>query len=216
MQMATISSCPLFEGIEPGELDALLNCLGAKRKNIERGEFVYRAGDAAHSVGVLLSGSVHVVQEDYWGNRSIVAHIEPGGLFAEAFASAQVTSLPVSVLAAENCAVLLIGYSRIITSCSNACGFHARLVRNMMGILARNNVRLTRKIEHVTQRSTREKVLSFLSEQAIAAGPEFDIPFNRQELADYLAVERSALSAELSRMSKAGLIRFNRNHFELL
>jgi CRP-like cAMP-binding protein len=215
--LATLATCRLFAGIDAGNLEAMLACLGASHRSYARGEFIYRAGDAAHSVGVVLSGAVHVVQEDYWGNRSLVAYVEPGAPFAEAFASAEVAAMPVSVVAADKSEVLLLDYSRIITTCSSACNFHARLVRNMMGILARKNVQLTRKIEHVTQRSTREKVLSYLSGRALAAGRAgFDIPLNRQELADYLAVDRSALSAELSRMQAEGLIRYSRNHFELL
>jgi CRP-like cAMP-binding protein len=222
-------SCPLFTGIAEADLEALLSCLGARHQAFERGEYLYHAGDPAHNVGVVLGGAVLVIQEDYGGGRSIVAHVSPGELFAEALASAEVAEMPVSVCAAENCEVLLINYARIVTSCSSACGFHSRLVRNMMGILARNNVRLTRKIAHVTQRSTREKVLSYLSDQAMAAGclpglpggggqgtANFEIPFNRQELADYLAVDRSALSSELSHMQEAGIIRYHRNNFELL
>jgi CRP-like cAMP-binding protein len=191
--------------------------LGAWRREVGRDGFIYRAGEPAHTVGVVLRGNVLVVQEDYWGNRRIVEQVGAGGIFGEALACAQVGELPVSVVAATRCELLLMDYRRIATTCPQACAFHARLLRNMLGILARNNVQLTHKIRHITQRSTREKVLSYLGEQASRAGAaRFEVPFNRQELADYLSVDRSALSAELSHMQADGLLRYHRNHFELL
>jgi CRP-like cAMP-binding protein len=194
----------------------MLDCLGAQQRSFAKGAFIYRMGESITYVGIVLNGSVHVLQEDYWGNRTIVAHIEPGGVFGEALACAQIAKLPVSVMAPCDAVTLQIDYRRIITTCSSACSFHARLVRNMIGILAHNNVRLTQKMGHITQRTTREKLLSYLSAQAQQAQRSiFDIPFNRQELAEYLSVDRSALSNELSKMQRDHLLTYTRNHFEL-
>jgi CRP-like cAMP-binding protein len=168
-------------------------------------------------VGVVLRGDVHIMQEDYWGNRTILARVDPGGLFAEAFSCSQTDELPVSVIAVEKSDVLLVDYKRIITTCSSGCAFHSKLIRNMMQILARNNILLTQKMEHITQRTTREKLFSYLSAQAKRAGsPRFVIPFDRQELADYLSVDRSALSSELGKMRAAGILSFEKNRFEFL
>ncbi|MDR3053486.1 MAG: Crp/Fnr family transcriptional regulator [Coriobacteriales bacterium] len=213
----TLTRCPLFRGINEADLATLLSCLGATRASVAKGGFVFRAGDAARKVGVVLSGDIHIMQEDFWGNRSILARIEPGELFAEAFSCSQIDTLPVSVVATRPSEVLLVDYKRIITTCSSACTFHASLIHNMLRILARNNIGLTQKMEHITQRSTREKLFSYLSAQAKQAGSNrFCIPFDRQELADYLSVDRSAMSSELGKMRDAGILRFEKNRFELL
>ena len=212
-----IKQCPLFAGIEDSNLRALLDCLMAVRRSYKKNEFVFSAGDAVGSVGIVLSGGVHVLQEDYWGNRAILAHIPPGGLFGEAFSCAEIDSIPVSVVAVEKTEILFIDYKRIITSCSSSCVFHLALIKNMMKLLAQKNIMLTQKMEIVTHRTTRERLLAYLSAQAIKAGKSrFTIPFNRQQLADFLSVERSAMSAELSKMQSDGLIRTDRSDFELL
>jgi len=215
--LEVIKQCPLFTGIENFNLSALLDCLMAARRPYRKGEFVFSAGDVVQSVGIVLSGGVHILQEDYWGNRSILAHIPPGGLFGEAFSCAEIDSLPVSVIAVEKTEILLIDYRRIITTCSSSCVFHIALIKNMMKLLAEKNIMLTEKMEIVTHRTTRERLLAYLSAEAIKAGKShFTIPFNRQQLADFLSVERSAMSAELSHMQSDGLIRTNRSEFELL
>lgn len=207
----------LFDGIENGELEQLLPCLGGRRVRFDEGDYIFMAGGRADQVGMVLSGSVLVFSDDFWGNRTIMAHVERGGLFGEAFSFARVEALPVSVTAAEKTEVLFINCERMITVCPSACEFHNRLVRNMLKILAEKNMALTQKIDHMGKRSTREKILSYLSEQAGKAGGEsFSIPLNRQEMADYLAVDRSALSKELGRLEKEGQISFHKNQFQLL
>lgn len=211
-----LKTCPLFKGIDENDLSALLKCLSSTEKSYDKNEFVFMAGDAASSVGIVLSGSVTVLHEDFWGNRSILTRLEPGELFAEAFSCAESDSLPVSVITDDKSVVLLVDCKRIITTCSSVCNFHTILIKNMLNILAHKNTMLTRKIEHLTKHNTREKLLSYLSSQAQLAGKNsFDIPFNRQELADYLSVDRSAMSTELGKMRDEGLLSFDRNHFVL-
>ncbi|MDR1712774.1 MAG: Crp/Fnr family transcriptional regulator [Coriobacteriales bacterium] len=212
-----LSTSPLFAGIAETDLPALLGCLGAEEHDYLRDEFILRAGRPITSVGVLVAGGAHIIQEDYWGNRAIIARVTPGDLFAESFCCAHVSELPVSVQALADSQVLFLDFNRILGVCSNACNFHSTLLRNMLQVLAEKSVQLTGKLKDVSQRSTREKLLSYLSRCALACGASsFDIPFNRQELADYLAVDRSALSAEISRMQQDGLLRYHKSHFELL
>ena len=212
-----IKRCQLFSEVADSDLRALLNCVQAAQRSYQKNEFIFSTGDPVQSVGIVLSGSVHVLQEDYWGNRQILAHIPPSGLFGEAFSCAELDTLPVSVIAAEQSEVLLIDARRIVTTCSSACLFHIALIKNMMKLLAQKNIMLTQKMELITHRTTRERLLAYLSAQAVKAGKSrFTIPFNRQQLADYLSVERSAMSAELSRMQAEGLIQTNRSEFELL
>ena len=212
-----IKKCPLFAGVEDSDLRTILDCLIASRRSYRKNEFIFSEGDAVRSVGIVLSGGVHILQESYWGNRNILAHIPPGGLFGEAFSCAEIDSLPVSVIAIEITEVLLIDYRRIITTCSSSCVFHLVLIKNMLKLLGQKNILLTQKMEIVTRRTTRERLLAYLSVQAIRAGNNrFTIPFNRQQLADYLSVERSAMSAELSHMQSDGLISTKRSEFELL
>jgi len=212
-----IKQCPLFSGIEDSNLRDLLDCLTATRHSYGKNEFVFSMGDTVQSVGIVLSGSVHILQEDYWGNRTILANILPSGLFGESFSCAEVGCLPVSVIAVEKTEILFIDYKRIITTCSSSCVFHAALIKNMMKLIAEKNIMLTQKIEIITHRTTRERLLAYLSTQAIKAGKRhFTIPFNRQQLADFLSVERSAMSAELSHMQADGLIKTHRSEFELL
>lgn len=213
----TISNCPLFAGITDGDMSLLLNCLNAREIRPKKGAVIFAAGDRPDYVGIVAEGSVHVVQEDYWGNRTILAAVPAGGLFGEAFSCAEAATLPVSVLAREDCTILLIDCKRILTACSSACVFHSRLVRNLMKVVAGKNIALTQKIEHITRKSVRDRVMSYLSACALAAGGNsFSIPFNRQELADYLSVERSALSNTLGKMRDEGILAFEKNRFTLL
>ncbi|NLT58179.1 MAG: Crp/Fnr family transcriptional regulator [Clostridiales bacterium] len=215
--LPVLHACPLFDGIDAADLKTLLDCLSATRRRCEKNEFVFLAGDRVTLIGIVLSGGVRILQEDFWGNRAILDNIGPGGLFGEAFSCAEVEHLPVSVMSVLPSDILLVDYRRIITTCSSACVFHARLIRNMLHIMAEKNVRLTQKMEILTRRSTREKLLRYLSAQAQqTGGSSFTIPFNRQELAEYLAIDRSAMSKELSKMQQDGLLRVDRSRFELL
>ncbi|MDR3225755.1 MAG: Crp/Fnr family transcriptional regulator [Clostridiales Family XIII bacterium] len=221
MNTSIILKSALFAGIEKSQLESLLGCLSATQRVCKKGEFIFLAGKEAASVGLVMSGSVHILQEDSWGNRMILARFGPGELFGEAFSCAGAERLPVSVIAAARSEILLIDYRKIVTSCSAACVFHARLVENMLRILAEKNILLTRKLAYFSQRTIRGKLLSFLSDQAIREGSDakntvVEIAFNRQELADYLCVDRSALSRELGAMQSEGLIRYRKNRFEIM
>ena len=212
-----MKNCILFEGISETELKTLLLCLSARQKHFKKNRFIFNAGDKIDSIGIVLGGAVHVIREDFWGKRKILSRLEEGELFGEAFACADVKEIPVSVMAAEDSEILFVNCERIIKTCKSTCTFHAGLIKNLTLLLAEKNIALIQKLEYITQPSTREKLLSYLSEQARLAGKSmFSIPFNREELADYLSVERSAMSAELSKMKTDGIILYQKNNFELL
>lgn len=213
-----LQSIPLFRGIGGTELGAMLDCLRARQSGYRAGEIILLAGQPADRVGILLDGRAQIIREEFSGSRTLLAGLEPGDLFAEAFAcaSGDGRTLPVTVLSVTESAVLLIDYRRVITTCPSACPFHARLIENMLAVMADKNVLLNRRLGHLSKRSTREKLLSYFSEQAALGGSdEFTIPFNRQELADYLCVERSAMSATLSKLRDEGILETRRNHFIL-
>ena len=212
-----LSQCPLFAGISRQELGQMLSCLGGKITGIAKGNPVFLEGDRAEFVGVVLSGTVQILRSDYYGNRSVLTVVSPGGLFGEAFACAGVETLPVSAIALQNCTVLLLDCKRVLTGCSNACPFHSHLVRNLLQGIAQKNLMLTQKIRCMSQKTTREKLMEFLLEQAKQQGSaEFAIPYDRQALADYLGVERSAMSAEISKLKKAGRIDCSGSRFRVL
>jgi len=212
-----LKSVDLFRDIEESELQPLLSCLSAKEGHYEKGQTVFYSGESIQRFGIVLSGQVQVVQDDYYGNRSILSIIGPGSLFGESFACAEIKTLPVSVITTTESELLFINCHKLAVPCAKACGFHSKLIQNMLAIVSMKNILLTQKFEFTSKRTTREKLLAYLSAEAKKAeNSRFTIPFNRQELADYLSVERSAMSAELSKLRDDGVLKFLKNQFELL
>ena len=201
-----ISALPLFRGIAAGELPALLDRSSAREVRFAKGELLLHRGETPRSLGLVLEGGVHIIREDFWGNRSIVGLAGPGEVFAESYALAG-KPLAVSVLAAADGRALFL----------DAGHLSQRLSANLLALLAEKNLMLTEKMRHMARRTTREKLLSYLSAQALRAGTaEFDIPLDRQQLADFLAVDRSAMSAALGKLRDEGVLEFRKNHFRLL
>ena len=214
--LSVIRSSQLFSGISEKELTAMLFCLDAKTESFSKDTFVLRAGDTAESIGLVLLGSVLIIQEDIWGNRNIISKAGPSQTFAAAYACAPGSRLNVSVIAETPLTVMFLNVKRILNVCSSACTHHSRIIRNLLGELAANNLRFNEKLTHMGQRSTRSKIMSYLSAEAQRLGKyEFDIPFSRQQLADYLGIERSGLSLELGKMKKDGILDYHKNHFVL-
>ena len=212
-----LKKCALFEGIEEENLFRMLHCLGARVELFDKKYTVMAEGSAAKYIGIVLSGSANTVQMDYYGNRSILDSISAGELFGEAFACADAKSMPVSVVASEPCEVMLIECGHIMHTCSNNCEFHQRLIYNLMRNLAKKTLSFHERIEVTSKRSTRERLMAYLMLCAKKAGTaSFDIPFDRQELADYLEVDRSGLSAEISKLRAEGVLESNKRHFRLL
>ncbi len=206
----------LFRGTTEADLPQLLDCLAPVRRGYAKNELILRQGEDVNAVGLVLSGRAQVVEEDFWGNRSLLADVWPGDMFAEAYAFLTGERLRVSVAAAEACSVLFFDAKRMVEVCSSVCRFHTMLVQNVLAESARKNLMLTRKVSHMSKRTTRAKLLSYLSGQSLAAGGDsFSIPLNRQQLADYLCVDRSAMSNELSKMRDEGILTFEKNRFRL-
>ena len=212
-----LARCPLFDGIGIEDLSAMLGCIGGRVISVSKGQSVFREGDPATHVGMVLSGAVQLIREDYYGNRSIVAHIGPSELFGETYACAGVPSLPISATADADSRILLMDCRRITTSCSNACAFHSRIIFNLLRLVATKNLVFDQKIQVTSKRTTREKLMAYLLNQAKLQGSNsFTIPYDRQELADYLEVDRSGLSAQISILRKEGILESEKNHFLLL
>ena len=215
--MNVLKKCPLFNDIGEENLMRMLECMGARVISFDKKYTILAEGYPAKHIGIMLSGSAKTVQVDYYGNRSIVSGVEEADIFGDAFACAELKSVPVDIIADEPSEVMLIECDHILHTCSNNCGFHQQLIFNLMKELAIKNITLHQRIEVTSKRSTREKLMTYLMMQAKRANSSsFDIPFDRQELADYLEVDRSGLSAEISKLRSEGIIESSRKHFELL
>lgn len=206
----------LFNDIKSENLEAMLACLGAFVKSFDKNTTVLSEGDKVGYIGIVLSGKVQIEQTDYFGNRTIVANVEPSELFGESFACADVKQMPVDVVAKENTEIMFVDCRRITEPCCNACDFHRQMIYNLMKTVATKNLMFHQKIQITSKRSTREKLMAYLLLQAKKHNRNsFDIAFDRQELADYLEVDRSGLSAEISKLRREGIIECRKNHFVL-
>ena len=206
---------PLFHSIAFSNFEAMLNCLSMRTSTYRKGDIVLLSGNPINFVGLILSGSIKIIREDMNGNIAILAKLTTSEIFGEVFACTETFHSPVTVQAIEETEVLFIDYSKIFTSCTNACRFHTQLIKNMLKLVAQKNLMLNQKIEILSKRTTRDKLLCFFDFQRGAAN-EFTIPFNREEMANYLCVDRSAMSNELCKMRDDGLIRFTKNEFEII
>ena len=216
MDLNFLQSTLLFQGSSTEEIGAMLKCLGTKEQSFSRGTVILHAGDTVRSIGLVLAGRVQIENDDLWGNKSVLDSVGPGQVFAETYACIPGEPMMVSAVAAENCDILFLNASRVLTSCPSACSHHSRLVQNLLLLSARKNLNLSRRIFHTSPKSIRGRLLSYLSFQAaVHQSREFTIPFTRQQLADYLSVDRSAMSAELGRMRDEGILETERNYFQL-
>ena len=214
--LSVLRTSGIFFGISEEETEKMLHCLEVRPETYQKDEYILRAGDRVEAFGLVITGKVMIIQEDFWGNRNILAAVGAGHCFAETFACSPGAVLNVSVIAETNVQVLFLNVKRILTTCPSTCSHHSRMIRNLLSELAEKNLRLNEKITHLGQRSRRAKILSYLSAEAQRHGSaEFDIAFSRQQLADYLSVDRSGLSMELSRMQEEGLLEYRKKHFVL-
>lgn len=206
----------LFQSIPESDIPILLRHLEAYTRQYKKDAYIKMSGDPADFIGIVLSGEIYICQTDFYGNRSIVASFTSGNLFAEAFACAGIAQLPADILAATDCTILYLSSRTLFHSCEECCRFHHQLIANLLGIVSRKNLYLNQKLSYTSRGTTKEKLLAYLSDQAKQNhSNEFTIPFNRQELADFLGVERSAMSAELSKLSKLGVLETQRRYFRL-
>lgn len=214
--LPVLKNCVLFQNISQEDMTLLLNCLKGKLLEIEKGEPVFLEGDSASFVGIVLSGAVQILRDDFYGNRSILSVSEVGDMFGEVFSCAGVSHMPVSAYAVSKSTVLLLDIDHVLRVCSNACRFHNLLISNLLRIVAKNNLRLNQKIRIMSEKTTRDKLIAYLEDQAKKNdSPEFTIPLDRQGLADYLGVERSAMSAAIGKLRADGILETKGSWFYL-
>lgn len=215
--LETLKACPLFDGVEENDILKMLSCLDAKVMEFDKKYTIFTEGSPAKYIGIMLFGSAQIIQHDYYGNRSIISEITSPDLFGEAFASMESQSIPISVIANEACEVMLISANSILHTCSNSCLFHQKIIFNLMKSLAEKNILFHQKIDIISKRTTRDKLMTYLMYEAkkVRSG-KFKIPFDRQELADFLEVDRSGLSAEISKLRREKVLTCRKNQFELL
>ncbi len=215
--LPVLKKAQLFSGVNDDEIEAMLSCLGAEFRAYKKSEYIIRQGESVTRVMILLRGKCNIQHDDYWGNRSIVNVIMPGEMFGESYIAPDSSVLLNDVFSVEDTEILLIDPKKIITTCSSACKFHSKIVQNLFFAISEKNRKLVQKIGYMSKRTTKEKLISFLSDEATHQKSNMiTIPFNRQQLADFLSVDRSAMSNELCKMRDEGLIEFEKNAFKLI
>lgn len=214
--IGVLKNSTLFEGIDEEDILALMGCLSATMKKYKKGEYIFRQGEYVSSLCIVAQGCVHIQCDDYWGNRTILNEVTACELFGESYATSK-SRTPNDAVAASDSTVVFLNIDKMMTVCSNTCLFHSQIIRNLLLILTDKNRSLVQKLTHISKRSTREKLISYLSAQSkLYQSNSFSIPFNRQQLADFLSVDRSAMSNELCKMRDEGLIEFHKSNFTLL
>ena len=211
-----LANTQLFRGLEEAEIASLLSCLNAVERSFQKGEVILIEGGVTENLGIVLSGMAVISCNDIWGNTSILGNVAPGSVFAEVYACIPGQPMLVTVSAAEDTSVLFMNVGRVLATCTNACPFHTRLVRNLLTVCAHKSLQLSQRIRHTSSKTIRGRLMSYFSECAKRAGSNsFLIPYNRQQLADYLNVDRSTMCNELSKMRRDGVIEYERNRILL-
>ena len=207
----------IFKNIEENEVALLLKCINNYRKTFKKGEIILREGEKTEYMGIVITGSVVVERADLWGNNTVLGVISPGGIFAETYSILNDEPLMINVYANEKSEILFLRTNEIFKTCEKSCNFHDQLILNLIRIASFKNLNLSRKILHTGPKTIRGKLLSFFSEWVKKENSlSFSIPYNRQQLADYLSVDRSAMSNELSKMQKEGILEFKKNKFKII
>lgn len=215
--LSILAGCKLFQDVSCENIFGLLDSLNASIKTFPKNSYIYSAGDSIEKIGILLSGSLLIQHDDFWGNRSIVRKIDVGDMFGESYASNQIPPIINDVITTSDSKVVFLDINKILKVCLSSWQFHSIIIENLFEVISEKNRSLVEKLSYLSKRTTREKVISYLSDQAkFYNSNEFFIPFNRQELADFLSVDRSALSSELGKLRDCGKLKFQRNKFVLL
>jgi len=213
----TLMMSSLFRGVTEQDLEAMLSCLGAVERKYKKNDVILLAGTKVTSVGIVVEGTAQITRDDAEGNRAILSELGRADLFAEAYVAAGAVEVPVTVIATSDCRIIWIPFSKIVGTCSSSCGFHQALIQNMMRVIAMKNIMMNEKMRILSCKTTREKLLTYLSDYSERVGKnKFKIPFSRNELADFLSVNRSAMSRELGRLKEEGYLKYHKNEFELL
>ncbi|QQK08073.1 Crp/Fnr family transcriptional regulator [Miniphocaeibacter halophilus] len=207
----------IFKGILEDEMKPMFNCIGIYSKKYYKNEYIYFDGNELNNIGLIYKGTVHMIKEDYWGNKSIFMIMNRGEIFGESYICSDILTSSVSFYANTDCEIIFLPFSRVLKTCKNSCQFHNRLIENMVTEIAKKNIQLIEKVDILSKRTIREKIMTYLSQIAQISGEKsFVLPMGRNELSEYLGVNRSALSRELAQMKKEKIIDFSKNTFEIL
>ena len=211
-----IKNSPIFFGLSEEELKSMLECFNARIKEYNNGEMIIRQGDMITNIYLVLEGNVNIEKDSYWGRRIIVTQLGVNDNIALAFVASKNVESSIDAISVGKTKLLILSYAKCTTMCQNVCTKHRLLIGNLFEILSKENIELIQKIENISQKTIREKLLTYFSNEARKNKSNiFEIPFNRQDLADYLNIDRSAMSFELSKMQKDNLIKYEKNKFML-
>ena len=199
--------CPLFKGVEKNQLKSMIKCLKGKIITVKKNENIFFEGELTQNFGIVLIGKIKIIRDDYYGNRSVLTILKESEMFAEVFAFAGLNTFPVSAVADKDSEIMLLNTDKVMTMCSASCHYHNLVIKNLLKEMAQKTLSLNKKIRYMSEKTTKNKLMLYLLDQAKQNNScEFTIPFDRQALADYLGVERSAMSAEIGKLKKSGLI----------
>lgn len=212
-----LAGTDLFRGMSNMDITHILGCLGSRKNSYHKGQYVFMEGETNPKVGIILSGKVQVVKGTKNGDLILINQLKAGDIFGLSHVCAQIKNLPISILAVEPSEILFIELNQLVQTCEKACQFHVEMIKNALWILARKNLFLDTKMYYISHKKIKERLTTYLDDQAISSNSsEFEIPFNREQMAEFLCVDRSALSRELSNMKDEGLIDYKKNWFKLL
>ena len=210
------SEINLFSNITPEDLSVMLHCLNGHTRTFSKGEIIIMDQEKIQHIGIVLSGTVHMLKEDIWGNRSLLAYMNRGDMFGEIFAVQKKANAGAAFAAASAAEILFLSTEHIMHNCPKNCTCHYQLTQNMFDLIGKKSVSLMEKIEVSSKGSLREKLLAYLSLEAQKQGTRYlEIPLSRTDLAVYLDSNRSAMTRELHKMRDEGLIDYDRNTFVL-
>lgn len=215
MNLDFISKTALFRGCTKNDICNMEKYLDFRTFKYKKGTVIFSEGSVTTDIGLVISGSIRIEHNDFWGNKSILDVVESGGTFAEAYACIPNEPIIIDVIANEDCDILFIGTTKLFKPCS-ACKGQNQLIQNLAIISAQKNLQLSRRSLHTSPKTIRGRLLSYFSQQISAQkSNKITISFDRQQLAEYLNLDRSALSKELGKMKKDGLIEYRKNCFEI-
>ncbi len=217
MDTGLLQNTVLFSRIKEDDIETALKELNAAEKRYKKGSVILHAGRTTDRMGIVLFGSVTIESNDIWGNRTILSHVGKGQFFAETYALLTDEPMLVDATANEDCGILFLEINRLTNTAPGNDEWRVRILNNLLTISAHKNLALSGRSFHISPKSIRGRVMSYLNSVSLQKGSRtFDIPFDRQQLADYLNIERTALSKELGRMQKEGIISVRKSHFIIL
>lgn len=216
-QVRIISRISLFRGIHEEEIAAMLDCMKPRALKFAKNDLIAAEGDGLDSIGIILKGEAAVSKENAAGGRVVLTLLGQGDIFGEMAAFSNRPKWPATVQAQEHCEVFFLPAEKIVGGCEKACPWHRTLIRNLLGLISERALMLNKKVEYLTIKSMRGKISTFLLEQYRRTGDKnILLPFNRNELADFLNVSRPSMSRELCKMRDEGVIDFHLSAFRLL